>query len=224
MSMAKNKVYCRRDDIESVIYTLSYLIKGKLPWDPDYFNFEEEKGVPERGKDSEMDQILERKMVMDDSKVRDNLPTDMQILFTYARKLKYKQEPEYQFLIDTLLHLRNKALREEGFIIEHPLFGVPPVQSNSLDSKALESNQQYKSIMSAIKISGLDPNVNTITLQQNKTLNGSKYSMCSNSRDSVNMIHMKENMMTEARKKSTFKKNASSFKFGLGEGNSHTPY
>ena len=112
--MAKEKVYSRRDDIESVIYTLWYLIKGKLPWDPDYFAIEEEKGQPERGKDSEMDQILERKKYMDDSKVRDNLPSDLQVLFTYIRKLRYEQEPDYQFLTDTLIHFRDKSLKMEN--------------------------------------------------------------------------------------------------------------
>ena len=113
--MAQKKLYSRRDDIESIIYTLAYMIKGKLPWDQDYFEIEEEKGQPEKGKDSEMDQILERKKVMDDKKIWENLPHDLQELFIYSRNLNYEQEPDYSFLTDSLLLLRNQALGKEGF-------------------------------------------------------------------------------------------------------------
>lgn len=43
LPMAKKNEYSRRDDIESVIYCLAYLIKAKLPWDQDYYLIEEEK-------------------------------------------------------------------------------------------------------------------------------------------------------------------------------------
>lgn len=180
MGMAKEKIYSRRDDVESVIYTLSYLIKGRLPWDPEYFEMEEEKGQPERGKDSEVDHILEFKRSMDDEKVRESLPVDLQILFTYARKLKYEQEPDYNFLIDTLLHLRNKSLLSEGYKIEQEnvSYGPQEFKRNSVVANVFGQGINYKSIMSAIKISGMpSQGVNTITLQQNKTLNGSRYSV-----------------------------------------------
>lgn len=50
LSMAKRNVYSRRDDIESIIYCLAYLMKGKLPWDQDYFLLEEEKCSPRLNK------------------------------------------------------------------------------------------------------------------------------------------------------------------------------
>ena len=61
--------------------------------------------------------------------------------------------------------------------------------------------------MSAIKISGIDPNINTITMQQNKTINSVNFSMYSQSKDSVAQMRLKEAQLAENRKKSTFKRN-----------------
>lgn len=194
--MAKDKVYSRKDDVESIIYTLSYLIKGKLPWDQDYFNHEEEKGIPDKGKDSEMDQILERKKEMDDTKIRDNLPSEMQSLFTYARKLEYEEEPDYSFLMDYFKNLRNQALVSEGFKFDcNDKIKIPSVakKSDAEMGNSINPSIQYKSIMSAIKISGIDPNINTITMQQNKTINSVNFSMMSASKDSHHHFMMKNN-------------------------------
>ena len=78
--------------------------------------------------------------------------------------------------------------------------------------------------MSAIKISGMpSQGGNTITLQQNKTLNGSRYSVCSNSKYMVSspIKVKKEDSQLEERKKSTFNKNAHSFRFKVGKKNTH---
>lgn len=61
LSMAKRNIYSRRDDVESVIYCLAYLIHGRLPWDEEYYLHEELKWKFEKSGSNEWDKILELK-------------------------------------------------------------------------------------------------------------------------------------------------------------------
>lgn len=174
LSMAKRHVFSRRDDIESVIYCLAYLIKGKLPWDQDYYLYEEEKCTNKSKDGNEWDKILERKKNINEADVCDKLPIDLKHLFKYAIRIDSHQEPDYDYVIGLLTHLRDKSLKAEGVIEPHrtTLTTMKPTQrKDSLSSKVV-SRINYKSIISQVKISGMDINLNTITtLQQNKTIN-----------------------------------------------------
>lgn len=111
LSMAKRNVYSRRDDIESVIYCLAYLIKGKLPWDQDYYLLEEEKCSPRDSKGNDWDKILERKKHINEFDVWDKLPIDLKQLFKYAIRIEEDQEPDYNYILNVLIRIRNRSLK-----------------------------------------------------------------------------------------------------------------
>lgn len=110
LPMAKCNVYSRRDDVESVIYCLAYLIKGKLPWDQDYYLMEEEKVSP-RNDGNECDKIIERKKNINEADVCDRLPIDLKHLFKYTIRIGPYEEPNYDFIISILTHLRDRSLK-----------------------------------------------------------------------------------------------------------------
>ena len=103
--MAKTNKYSRRDDIESIIYCLAYLIKGKLPWDQDYYLIEEEKCSPRNADGNDCDKILERKKNINEHDVCDRLPIDLKHLFKYTIRIDIDEEPDYDFILNTLTYL-----------------------------------------------------------------------------------------------------------------------
>jgi len=77
----KQIVSSRRDDLESLAYTLIYLYQGKLPWDSqkEWENVQKIKEVSFLVKDK-------------------NLPDVLFEILTYARKLSFDQKPDYSYL------------------------------------------------------------------------------------------------------------------------------
>ena len=77
------KEQSRRDDIESLMYVLVFLAKGKLPW---------------QGHPSEVVGRLKRDI--DISELCAGLPKRFAFTMRYARALRYDEEPDYRMLID----------------------------------------------------------------------------------------------------------------------------
>lgn len=183
LTMAKRHQFSRRDDVESIIYWLAYLIKGKLPWDYEYYYNEEEKHNPLSLDGNDWDKILDRKKNISETDVWERLPIDMKHLFKYAIRIEPDQEPDYDYVLNTLTHLRNKSLKIEDVKEPHTTAlttGKHLHKSSSLGSKVV-SKINYNSILSQIKVSGMEINLNSIsTVQQNKTLNSVNFTKWSN--------------------------------------------
>lgn len=77
------KEQSRRDDIESLMYVLIYLAKGKLPW---------------QGHTS--DNVKRLKRDIDITELCADLPKRFAFTVRYARGLSYDEEPDYGMLID----------------------------------------------------------------------------------------------------------------------------
>lgn len=88
----------RKDDIESLAYSLIYFMKGSLPW----------QGVKESNVKIKYEQTLKKKLNTPTSILCAGLPSkylsnqliivEFESLVQYARNLKFEEEPNYEYL------------------------------------------------------------------------------------------------------------------------------
>jgi casein kinase I family protein HRR25 len=82
----------RRDDLESLAYTLVYLIKGELPW----------QEIIAKTKDERNKKILEKKMEISSRKLCEGLPLEFAKFLDYVKNLQYTDNPDYEYLRNLL--------------------------------------------------------------------------------------------------------------------------
>ena len=80
----------RRDDLESLFYTLIYLGKGKLPW----------QGIPAKTKKEKNEKICQLKRRISIKEVCGDLPSEYRILLLYIRNLSFNERPNYEKIIN----------------------------------------------------------------------------------------------------------------------------
>jgi serine/threonine protein kinase len=80
----------RRDDIESIIYILIYLLNGELPWQKIIIGNNVEK----------IDNIRDIKKNINNkiNNTKDNIINYLLLLLNYVRKLKYDEKPNYSYI------------------------------------------------------------------------------------------------------------------------------
>lgn len=78
----------RRDDLESLGFSLIYLLKGALPW----------QGSQAVNRAEKNQLILEAKMSLMPEVLCNGLPPEFSIYFNYVRALRFDEKPDYQFL------------------------------------------------------------------------------------------------------------------------------
>ncbi|EKE41110.1 hypothetical protein ENUP19_0296G0012 [Entamoeba nuttalli] len=77
----------RRDDLESLAYMFIYFLKGKLPW----------QGFNRQNNTEKFDKICKKKMEIPLEELCENLPVEFASFLSYARSLRFEEEPKYQF-------------------------------------------------------------------------------------------------------------------------------
>ena len=87
----------RRDDLQSLSYMLIYFIKGYLPWGCVNIKNNEEK----------IKKILEMKKGISDNLLTEGLPDEIKLFISYTKKLKFEEEPDYNYLKNILNNLMN---------------------------------------------------------------------------------------------------------------------
>ena len=78
----------RRDDLESLFYTLIYFSNGFLPW----------QGIKTKSKTQKNELILEKKINTNYNELCKNLPYEFTDFITYIKNLRFEEKPDYLFL------------------------------------------------------------------------------------------------------------------------------
>lgn len=112
---------CQRDDLLSFGYMLVYFLLGKLPWqgiknnnnDNDK-NKNRRKPNSDKQKQQHLDQILMLKLQYKDT-LCNNLPREFSRYFEYCFSLKYGQKPDYLYLRQLFVKLRERNRLEKTF-------------------------------------------------------------------------------------------------------------
>ncbi|OHS98493.1 hypothetical protein TRFO_35059 [Tritrichomonas foetus] len=94
----------RRDDLESLAYTLIYLLKGNLPW----MNLPIK---PKKGEDK-YSVIAKRKISTQIKDLCDGIPEEFAIFLQQVRSLRFEDEPDYAFYkkLFRTLYMKNNYL------------------------------------------------------------------------------------------------------------------
>lgn len=98
----------RRDDLESLLYIIVYMIKGKLPW----------QGLVLYDDETRMRKIAEMKASISPDKISEDLSSNFAAFFKYSRSLKFQETPSYTYLTKLL----NDAANEKGIDLEEHIF------------------------------------------------------------------------------------------------------
>ena len=78
----------RRDDLEAVGYVLLYFLRGRLPW----------QGIHVKKKEDRYHRIMEIKIETSPEELCKGFPQEFEAYIRYCRGLKYKEDPEYNYL------------------------------------------------------------------------------------------------------------------------------
>jgi len=95
----KGRSLSRKDDMVSLLYLLSYLLEGELPWSSEVRNMkktEYEKSRQVIDIKDEADQKLFRKY------------PELQQLFNYTLELKFTEKPQYPYYVSTFSQMLEK--------------------------------------------------------------------------------------------------------------------
>ena len=88
----------RRDDLESLAYSLIYLIKGKLPW----------TNLKYRNKIEKKFKIFKQKMNTTNEELCQNLPNEFLMFIKYIKNLQFEEKPNYKYLEQILGFIYDK--------------------------------------------------------------------------------------------------------------------
>lgn len=95
VSEHEGKRYCRRDDLESMMYVVAYMCKTTLPWDT------ADKRISEAG----MNPIAKMKKTVDPSLIFLGLPVQFSRMLFYIKQLEDFEKPKYHKLRDFLCEI-----------------------------------------------------------------------------------------------------------------------
>ena len=90
----------RRDDLEALGHVFMYFLRGSLPW----------QGLKAATNKAKYEKIGEKKQQVSIKELCDGLPEEFNAYLTYARKLGFEENPDYDYLRD----LMSKAIVRTG--------------------------------------------------------------------------------------------------------------
>ena len=88
----------RRDDLESLMYSLIYFSRGSLPW----------MGIKAQNKKEKYNKIFEKKLSLTIDILCEKLPNEFVDFFHYVKELQYDEKPNYKYLKSLLGKMYDK--------------------------------------------------------------------------------------------------------------------
>ena len=102
----------RRDDLESLMYVIIFLLTGSLPW----------CGYQAMSRQEKYIYIKDTKMQITPSELCKGLPQEIQELTQYVRNLGFVEKPKYNWMID---QLKSCIKRYEGTLGRISIQSIP---------------------------------------------------------------------------------------------------
>ena len=94
----------RRDDLESMVYTLIYLHKGSLPWTE----------LHSKSKSEKYQKILETKINISEDVLLKDMPKEFHNILSYIRNLQFEEKPNYSFIKESFISVIKSSNRTEN--------------------------------------------------------------------------------------------------------------
>ena len=168
----------RRDDLESLGYVLSYLVRGNLPW----------QGIAAKTKEEKYAKILNKKINISTEKLLKDEPQELIDYIKYCKNLDYEQDPDYDYLIGLLKSIILDKLNEKiDYMFDwvnnndvefHLRINNESLENNKLDSTSMINNMNSITLNNNIS-SNIDNNLintNNEKIQNKEKENGIKSS------------------------------------------------
>jgi len=89
----------RRDDLESLGYTLMYLLRGELPW----------QGIKGKTKKEKYVKIMEKKIECMPEVLCQGYPEEFVMFFQHCRSLQFEEKPDYNLLRGLIKSMWNRS-------------------------------------------------------------------------------------------------------------------
>ena len=126
----------RRDDLEGMMYTLLYLIKGKLPW----------QGLKAKSKEEKCQKIMEKKIDIPIEKLCKGLHKNFGIILHYCRSLLFDEKPNYDFIRNKLKEIinENKLNDNELFVTCDKEISPETSNNNNVSTTLEKRSDEYK--------------------------------------------------------------------------------
>lgn len=165
----------RRDDCESLLYVLLYLLKGSLPW----------QGSIDKSREP-IGQVVSIKSKTPIVELCRGLPAEFSFLVGRARSMTFDEKPDYDFFKNTLDALRRKlqpSLTLEVNLSVEPLYSL---NSNSLLTTSFMSYTDLSPDLSPVKLDSGVPTESSLKLTKTLRKSGSQRHL-SRSKDADNI-------------------------------------
>lgn len=121
----------RRDDMESLGYTLLYLLKGKLPW----------QGFKISDKNEKLEMVKKMKNEISVEKLCKDAPEEFIDYIRHCRGLRYDETPDYTYLLKLINDLFKKTVLDKDPMFDwlEPRNDLPKKQKTMTDKKRRNS-------------------------------------------------------------------------------------
>jgi len=106
LNLLEKQYPSRRDDIESLIYVVLFLLNGQLPW---------HDGAQKLKGQERLNYVIKTKQELSILEYGQDLPKSIIKSYKYVRRLKYDQEPNY----DQIKYFLLKDLEQRGFVLSN---------------------------------------------------------------------------------------------------------